>query len=160
MTDAADTIRCVECGAIVPAGFESCKAVFEDVCALEYGDPRFGAVHLLTVDAYTLQHSAQRGPRSNAFHLMRVCRLIEHGDDPTIGRRPPRHQAKAFEKEYRDFPYLAPPSEPGALTIVDVHGAAGPEDHAQRVRRYAQTVWQAWEIHHPWAREWAGRIVS
>jgi hypothetical protein len=42
MTHAADTIRCVdvECGAIVPAGFESCKAVLEDVCALTWHAPR------------------------------------------------------------------------------------------------------------------------
>lgn len=152
--------RCGECGAVVPPGFPGgCKAVFEAVCATEYGDPRYGAVHLLTVDAYTLQHSAERGPRSNAFHLMRLCRLIEHGDDPAIGRRPPRARGKAFEEHYRGFPYLAPPAEPGALTISDVYGTSGPAEHAARVRRYAEAVWQAWAAHHAWARQWAGRAA-
>lgn len=149
--------RCGQCGAIVPRGFSSCKAVFEDVCAVEYGDVRYGAAHLMTVDAYVLQHSAEHGPRSNAFHLMRLCRLIEHGDSPAIGRRPPRAQGKAFEKDYPGLPYLPPPQEPGALTISDVYGAATPEDHARRVRRYAESVWNAWAVHHAWAREHASR---
>lgn len=151
--------RCVECGAMPPAGFASCKAVFEDVCALEYGDPRYGAVHLLTVDAYTLQHPAEHGPRSNAFHLMRLCRLIEHGDSPAIGQRPPRKKAKAFEQDYRGFPFLPPPQDSAALSIADVHGASTPEDHAERVTRFARAVWQAWADHHAWAREWAARAT-
>jgi len=152
--------RCDECGAAVPSEFASCKAVFEGVCSLEYGDPAYGAVHLLTVDAYTLQHSRERGPRSNAFHLMRLCRLIEHGDNPAIGQRPPREVGKAFERDYRGFPYLAPPRQPGALTIMHVHDAVGPEDHVQRVRQYAKAVWDAWTEHHAWARQWANRTPS
>jgi len=148
-------IRCPECGAIVPDGFASCNAVFNDVCAREYGDPIWGAAHLMTVDAYVLQHSSQHGPRSNAFHLMRLCRLIEHGDNPAIGRRPPRQQGKALEKHYRSFPYLPPPSQPGSIAIVDVHGARTPQEHIERVRSYAQSVWNAWTVHHAWAREWA-----
>jgi len=150
-------VRCPECGAVVPGGFESCKAVFEDVCALEYSDFACGAVHLLTVDAYTLQHSAECGPRSNAFHLMRLCRLLEHGDNPCIGQRPPRELGKAFEDEYRGYPYLGPPPHQAQLTIADVHGAATPEEHAQRVLRYAASVWRTWAVHHAWARRQAQR---
>lgn len=147
---------CPECGGTIPATFQSCKAVFEEVCALEYGDPAYAAAHLMTVDACALQHSARRGPRSNAFHLMRLCRLIEQGDSPGIGQRPRRQAGKAFEQVYRALPYLPPPADPRALTIMDVHGADDPADHAQRVRRYAQAVWQAWAVHHTWARQAAG----
>lgn len=155
MAQSDDATRCDECGALIAPALKSCKSVFEDVCALEYSNPAFGAVHLLTVDAYTLHHSAERGPRSNAFHLMRLCLLLEHGHSPAIGKRPPRKRSQAFEEQYRGFPYLAPPQHQGALTIMDVRGALGPDDHARRVRRYAQSVWDAWAIHHAWARQWA-----
>ncbi len=140
------------CGARVPDGFERCGAVFNGVCAREYSDPAFGAVHLLTVDAYALQHSEEHGPRSNAFHLMRLCRLLERGDSPGLGQRPPREVGKAFEERYRQFPMLEPPPRRGDLTIVDVHGAHGPEDHARRVREWARSVWEAYSPHHEWAR--------
>jgi hypothetical protein len=145
--------RCAHCGAAVPQAFESCKAMFDHVCSLEYGDRAFGATHLLTVDAYVLQHSAVHGPRSNAFHLMRLCRIVEHGDNPAIGQRPSRNAMKAFEKRYPSLPYLVPPSDPGRLTIADVIGAAGPEEHTARVMSFAKAVWDAWAQHHAWARQ-------
>jgi hypothetical protein len=138
---------------VVPPGFASCREVFETVITREYTDPAFGAVHLLTVDAYALQHSEDHGPRSNAFHLIRLWLLLEHGSAPGLGQGPSRVVAKAFEKHYRRFPFLDPPPDRGALTIADVYGAEGPEQHAERVRRWAASVWEAWSDHHDWARE-------
>ena len=153
--------KCPECNGIVTSGFSDCTAVFAAVCALEYGDPGgYGAVHLLTVDAYALQHSRKRGPRSNAFHLLRLCQLIEHGQNPSLGRRPPRAEGKAFEESYRGFPYLQPPANPGGLTIRNVHGAPDAKTHGEWVRRYARAVWDAWAEHHAWAREQASRPVA
>jgi hypothetical protein len=144
---------CRLCGALVPDGIESCRAIFEEVCVREYSDPAFGAAHLLTVDAYALQHSEEHGLRSNAFHLMRLCLLLEHGGDPRIGAGPPRATAKALEQHYRRFPFLEPPSQRGEGTIADVYGAPDAREHSERVRRWAESVWQAWELHHAWARE-------
>lgn len=52
-----DSQRCPMCGATVPESFGGCRAVFDDV-------------HLMTIDAYALQHSEEHGPRSNASHLL------------------------------------------------------------------------------------------
>jgi hypothetical protein len=147
-----DSHRCPMCGAVVPDRLGSCRALFEEVCAREYSDPAFGAVHLLTVDAYALQHSEEHGPRSNAFHLMRLCRLLERGGDPGIGQRPPRKVGKAFEGQYRALPTLEPPPHRGSLTIANVHGAQDPGGHAERVRAWARSVWEAYHPHHEWAR--------
>jgi hypothetical protein len=141
------------CGALVPDGFEHCRAVFDEVCTREYSDPGFGAVHLMTVDAYALQHSEEHGPRSNAFHLMRLCGLLERGDDPGIGHRPSREVGKAFEENYREFPFLEPPQCRGSLTVVEVLGAHDPQGHAERVRAWADSVWKSYHSHHEWARE-------
>lgn len=144
--------RCPMCGALVPDSLENCQAIFEEVLTREYSDPAFGAVHLLTVDAYALQHSEEHGPRSNAFHLMRLCRLLEHGGDPSIGQRPLRKVGKAFEDQYRHFPNLEAPSHRGSLTVADVYRASTPQEHVESVRAWACSVWEAYQPHHEWAR--------
>jgi hypothetical protein len=151
-----DSSLCPMCGALVPACMASCRAIFEDVCTREYSDLAYGAVHLLTVDAYALQHSEEHGPRSNAFHLMRLCSLLEGGANPGIGQRPPRHIGKAFEGHYLELPTLAPPPRRGSQTIVAVHGAQDAEEHAERVRGWAWSVWDAYSVHHEWARMSSG----
>jgi hypothetical protein len=144
---------CPLCGALVPEGFASCRAVFEDVCAREYSDPAFATVHLLTVDAYALQHSEEHGPRSNAFHLMRLCNLLERGGNPRLGQRLPRHAGKDLEEQYQTFPTLAPPPpHRGGGTVVDVHRAQSPQEHEERIRAWAWSVWEAYRPHHEWAR--------
>src|SRR5690349_6593330 len=84
MLSATTTGKCSYCGAVALDGFDSCRDIFNAVLEREYSIPAFGESHLFTVDAYALQHSEQHGPRSNAFHLMRLCWLIEHGGNPTI----------------------------------------------------------------------------
>lgn len=143
--------RCPMCGGIVPAGVARCRDLFNEVCAREYSDPAFGAVHLLTVDAYALQHSEEHGPRSNAFHLARLGRLMERGESAAIGQRPPRAVGKAEESRYRQFPELEPPAFRGSLTIADVPSASDPDDHARRVWAWARSVWEAYRQHHGWA---------
>jgi hypothetical protein len=47
--------KCPDCGAILPNGL-TCRSVFDEFIALELTDPEFGAVHLLTVACYMIQH--------------------------------------------------------------------------------------------------------
>lgn len=155
-----DRRQCQLCGALIPDGHSSCRAVFDEVCAREYCDPAFAAVHLLTVDAYALQHSEDHGPRSNAFHLLRLCRLVEHGGNPGIGQRPPRDVGKAFESRYRELPYLEPPSCRGTLTIADVTGVSDATEHAARVWAWGRSVWDAYRRHHKWARAVGSAIAG
>ena len=49
-----DPARCVGCGASQEG--EACQTRFDRALSLEFTDPGFGAVHLLTVTAYGLQH--------------------------------------------------------------------------------------------------------
>jgi hypothetical protein len=59
------------CGAVLPKGFDSCQALYDEVCLLELSDAAYASVALLKVDVlYILQHGEDHGPRSNAFHLM------------------------------------------------------------------------------------------
>lgn len=152
---ASPAAKCSCCGAVVLDGFESCRAMFGAVLQREYSDPTFGAAHLLTVDAFALQHSEQCGRRSNAFHLMRLCWLVEHGGDASIQRV--RKGGRAFydarEELYDDFPFLEPPANRGELTVVSVLGAQTAQEHVERARAWGMSVWETWNQHHCWARE-------
>lgn len=138
----------------MPGGAAGCRKLFEDVLLLEYSDPAYRSVHLLTVDSYALQHSEDQGPRSNAFHLARLCMLLEHGG---IGRFAARSLQKQLNGN-RKMPFLEPPLNRGKMTIADVHGANGPEEHVKQVKRWARSVWKAWSDHHQWARQFLKKL--
>jgi hypothetical protein len=148
-------VTCNFCGAIVLGGFETCGAMFHAVLEREYSDPAYGEAHLFTVDAHALQHSEEHGPRSNAFHLIRLCWLVDHGGDPAIGHvlRGGRASHDAHVESYRHFPNLEPPAFRGEVTVAAVVVAATPKEHAERARAWGQSVWEAWSAHHAWARE-------
>jgi hypothetical protein len=156
---AKPTTACSCCGAVVRDGFKSCRAMFNAVLEREYSGPALGEAHLFTVDAFALQHSEQHGPRSNAFHLMRLCWLVEHGGD--AGVRSVRRGGRAFyaarERNYDEFPFLEPPADRGELTVLSVLGARTPQEHAERARAWGHSVWRAWSQHHVWACEQVGR---
>jgi hypothetical protein len=149
------TPNCCYCGAVVRDGFDSCRAMFSAVLEREYSDPAYGKAHLFTVDAFALQHSEQHGPRSNAFHLMRLCWLLEHNGDASIERmrRGGRPFCDAREETYDTFPFLEPHTGRGALTVLSVLDAQTPQEHAERARAWGQCVWDTWSYHHTWARE-------
>jgi hypothetical protein len=146
-TEIAMTCSC--CGAVVPDGFENCRGMFNALLEREYSIPAFGEAHLYTVDAYALQHSEQHGPRSNAFHLMRLCWLLEHGGNPSIRqvRKGGRALYDVREQALREFPFLEPPAFRGELTVVSVLKAQTAEEHAERARAWGQSVWEAWSGH-------------
>jgi hypothetical protein len=147
---------CSGCSAAIPDGFESCTAMFNVVLEREYIDPAFGSAHLFTVDAFALQHSEQHSSRSNAFHLMRLCGLVEHGGNPDIRqvrRKTDRALRNTREQDYRRFPFLEPPAFRGELTVVSVLAAQTPEEHTARARAWGESVWSAWSMYHKWARE-------
>ena len=129
--------------------------MFNALLEREYSIPAFGESHLFTVDAFCLQHSEQCGPRSNAFHLMRLCWLVEHGGNPSI--RQVQKGGRAFydarQQALRHFPFLEPPASRGELTVVSVLKPQTPEDHAERAQAWGKSVWEAWSDHHTWARE-------
>jgi hypothetical protein len=154
-TPAIIITKCTCCGAVALDGFESCNAMFNAVLEREYSDPFFGEAHLFTVDAHALQHSEQHGPRSNAFHLMRLCWLIERGGSPSIRqvRSGGRALYDAREESLRHFPFLEPPAARGELTVVSVLRATNSKEHAESARAWGQCVWDAWSDHHAWARE-------
>ena len=157
--------RCPGCGALLPAhegethryveSSPACWAAYAEVLAREYADPAYMAVHRLTVDAYAAQHPGRPSPqaiRSVGAHLIALHAVIERG----LPHRAALHLIRRSVETLR-FEWLEPPAERGRVRVTDVLAARTPDEHGERVRRWARSVWDAWSPHHArvatWARE-------
>jgi hypothetical protein len=158
-------IACVGCGAMVAdidgathrylGASAGCWALYGEVLACEYQDMRYMKVHNLTVDAYTLQHIGTPSPQtiqSAAVHLMSLYVQIEHDADQMMAIQM-RQRGAAHKGSYH---WLTPPDFLGEITIADIYLATTPDDHEGAVRAWAQSVWQAWSVHHAIVKAGAG----
>lgn len=161
-----DSRPCYGCGALVPetggpvhryiGASPGCWAVYGEVLEKEYGDFRYWRSHQLTVDAYAAQHPGEPSPqsaRSVAVHLVALYMQIEHGplDEDLYATR-----KRVSELGKRGgLAWLEPPASMGDVTVLDVQDAADPDEHAERAREWAASVWGAWSPHHETVRRWA-----
>ena len=156
---------CPGCGLELPPGERTydrkfhasaeCWSVFEEVLAAEFQNPvLFGQVHLLTVDAYAVQHAGGRHPdKSVCVHLVGLYLALERGVAPADV---PRQLQRLATRT--GWPHLDPPGERPSLTVRDAALAGSPEAHALRVREWAAEVWRVWAPHHQVARELAREL--
>lgn len=142
--------RCEDCGAVVAKGRVGCLQLFEEILAKEFSDYRYGRIHRLTVDAYSLQHPDKymRSGKSFAAHLTGMCAAIEREDVLSTNQ--------VVQKWLSSNPHIQKPAhipeQRGALTIAYIHSAAASDEHVKRVREWARDVWAAWAEHHDLAR--------
>ena len=111
-------MNCPECGAAGAA----CETCFHECLALEFQDPGYGAVHHLTVIAYTLQHSSQL-TREGWLHQRELLRqFIVENKPPAFIRR----QNKDLDSGKRTFKIKSKDGKPvinkniWIKTILDV----------------------------------------
>jgi hypothetical protein len=149
---------CEDCGAVAAGGKAGCLKIFEEILAREFSDYRYGKIHRLTVDAYSLQHPDKymRSVKSYAAHVTGICIALEHEDAQA------RNQA--VQKWLSTNPKLEKPARlpdrRGDLTISYIHSAADADEHIKRVREWAQDVWGAWADHHDLARRLISEAVA
>lgn len=153
---------CPGCGAMVPksdgpthayiGASPGCRVAWGELQARAYADPGLAAVMPLAVDAYAAQHHGVEGRRSAQsvwVHLVSLCAILERGSSPVDGIR---HKQDLLRHD-PVFAWLAPPPDPGAVTVLDVAGSAGGGPTAAAARRWAASVWVAWSAHHHAIRE-------
>lgn len=149
---------CEDCGAVVTEGRAGCLRLFEEVLAREFSDYRYGRIHRLTVDAYSLQHPDKymRSGKSFAAHLTGMCAALEHKDTAALNSvvqrwlsTNPRIDKPARVPEHR-----------GAITVTYIHSARDADEHVKRVKKWARDVWGAWAAHHDLARRLIDEAAS
>ena len=163
------TCLCPDCKAIVPkidgpthAYFGSnagCWKIYGDILAKEYSDPIYMKVHRLTVDTYAAQHPGENEPRSAQsvnIHLVALYLILERKMSFEFATKV---LGKLVEKNNHKFNWLTPPETLGPITITDVVSAKTPQDHAQKVQLWAESVWQAWHSSHRAIEDLARQII-
>lgn len=123
-----------------------CWSVYGQVLAREFGNAvLFGQVHMLTVDAYAVQHAGGPHPdKSIDVHLCGLHLVLDQGVAPT---RVPR-LVQQIVPRVSVWPHLEPPSRGGPLTVASAAAAASPQEHVEAARRWARQTWQSWDRHH------------
>jgi len=158
-----DLRKCFSCGGEFPdidgpvhrymESSAGCWAVYGEVLAREYSDPSFFEVHRLTVDAYAVQHPGSKDRQSIqsvGVHLIRLCLFLEQGLSPENANDAMLSAGK--NKKY--FTYLEPPLNLGAITAKDIANAKSADEHKDIVKKWAESAWDAWSIHHDTIRKW------
>ena len=71
----SEPTACPSCGATVAGGAAGCQALFEELLARDFSDPRHFAVHRLQVDTYSVQHPERycQGRHGMVAHLDSVA---------------------------------------------------------------------------------------
>lgn len=112
---------CPECGAI-HSSQTNCQTTFDSLLVLEYTQPAYGAVHLLTVGCYFIQHG---------YYSQEALVWIEHllRSSLKVGlpsRYMLQNMGKATDSRYRTWKVLRPLNAPQppkiawSMTIADV----------------------------------------
>jgi hypothetical protein len=148
--------RCELCGATL-GGLEGCIARTHELLVQSQQDARYAGVYRLAFDAFAMQHPEHHGvsAKSYAAHLMGLCHGLEHADRPKTYWSIPAwlNYPRGLEKP----PLL---TNRGRLTIADVPRDTSPEEHAVRVRAWAEDVWNAYAPQHALARAWLQQALG
>jgi hypothetical protein len=137
----------------------ACWAAYGEVLAREYSDPALADVHLLSVDAYAVQHPgrpSRQSIHSVGLHLVRLLLQLEHG----LAAAGARAAMVKLEGHKHVFSWLEPPAVPGALTVAAVAPRAEPEAHRRAVRAWARSGLDAWSMHRPTFERWAAIVAA
>ena len=155
--DISDDV-CADCGAVVAQGKAGCLKLFEEILAREFSDYRYGKLHRLTVDAYSLQHpdAYMRSGKSFAAHLTGLCAAFEYEDTLAVNQEV--QQWLSTNPKVEKPAQL--PEQRGDLTITYLHSAGDAGEHIQRVREWARNIWGAWSEHHALARQLIGEATA
>jgi hypothetical protein len=139
---------CPECRAPV-GGRDACQKLFEDLGLRSFSDSRYAAMRRLAVDCYACQHDRYiLSGRSLAAHLTGLAVAIEYDSAETINER-----VQSWLSRTRHIEKPSVPRARGAITVADVAVVPAGE-YAGAVRRWADSVWEAWREHQTLAREW------
>ena len=168
MSRGEGTVRCPGCGGLfpdvegpthaymtsVPGGW----AAFGGGVGREFSGWWIGEVHRLVVDCYAAQHpgdAARKASQSVALHLIALHLTLDRGVPHETVTRVLQLGARGPAA----LEVLAPPTEPGWRTVLDVLPARSLEEHEELVRAWAASVWAGWAPRHDDVATWATELL-
>jgi len=135
---------CPECGAEFREGL-TCQSVFEQFLALEFTDPGYGEVHLLTVACFMIQHE-RYSHEGLSWIEQRLRDHLEGGMPVSLIRQ---GAAKDVNQEQRDWKVTRRPGDPPqakiawSMTILDVAlNYQDAESYREWVKKWARLTLQ------------------
>ena len=146
---------CPGCGVRLPASAAQsdgrynasaeCRQLCHELSAytLTRGDSAF--IHQLAVDAYGAQHSGESvRPITTAFALIGLYLTYERGYS---GRQVQAAHGRLARRS-KSWPRFEPPSQAGAVTVLDVMRLPPGEGRDDMLRQWGRSVWDAWGNDH------------
>ena len=123
---------CLECGAALHDGL-TCEAVFNEFLSLEFTDPEYGQVHMLTVACYMIQHGRYT---DEALHWIEksLQDYLEHGISSDQIRRQAAQEADQKRRRWKVTRTPEDPPQariPWSMTIMDVADRLGWQNEMQ-----------------------------
>lgn len=115
------TNTCPECGASLPDG-TTCQTIFDEFLVLEFTDPAYGAVHMLTVACFMIQHG-RYSDEALAWIAAQLRASLEQGVPADQIRREAARRVDQTTRTWkvtRRADASALPKIPWSLTIADV----------------------------------------
>lgn len=159
LANGQDANECHICGASITDGLKGCFEQFAELGTKSYVNPNYGRSYFYGVDAHALQHPEIHGKKNNAAHLLRLCWLFAYDQHEQS------HLVPKWWQQYlsrAEIPILEPPlfKQRGNITIATILQAQNDEEHLQLMRDWAESVYQAWQAHHDWAKAELTQIFS
>jgi hypothetical protein len=134
-----------------------CWALYGQIMAKEFSGAEHFAAHRWSVDAYMVQHPSRvsrAAIQSVWVHLAALHLGLE--------RRFPASRIGPVMAQltHRSYAWLEPPPAVGQVTALDVASATDAAEHFTLVRRWADSVWRAWQAHHAAVRQVVDSVLA
>ncbi len=114
-------------------------------------------IHQLAVDTYAAQHVGESSrPIGAAFALIGLYLACDRG---YTGRQV-QHMHMLLAQRSKTWPRFVPPPHAGDVTVLDVVQAEPGEERDAMLRRWGQSVWDAWRQEHAHVRALFERVMA
>ncbi|HLW03705.1 MAG TPA: DUF5946 family protein [Ktedonobacterales bacterium] len=135
----------------------ACWQLYNEVTAytLTRWDTEF--IHQLAVDTYCAQHVGKNTrPIGAAFALIGLYFACEQG----YSGRQVQHMHMLLARRSKTWPQFVPPPHVGSVTVLDVVRARPGEERDEMLRRWGQSVWDAWGQEHILVKALVARVMA
>ncbi len=134
---------CPDCGAVLSEG-NSCQAIFDVFLVLEFTDPAYGEVHMLTVACFMIQHG-RYSDEALAWIEQKLRENLEAGKPAGQIRREAAQEAVQGTRTWKVTRSRGAPQPKIAwsMTIADVAGKySDAAQYRKLIQQWARTILQ------------------